>query len=380
MKKPIEFVNNTGSAPDPIGTSREAGFKDMTCKEEYRELMIRFKAGLTWLRFLPSIKGSMYSWMMPLDIHADIAGTTFTSPRALDRNAPSVFENAQRWFKRHHPEALYSRDTNENGLKLYSKRVGASWVIEEQAPEGERLRLLIRSLYDGIRGGTTGLAYNIHHEAESCDNEPGSGTVGQRIHGDITEPTAGRLVKIERMQSDKSEYANYKIGIGKNPAPISHFMALLTEKEHNLITPLEKVVYIPTEEEQKEVLRRFIGDKFFSELYAGTEEPTVRGWAPEAQVAAPIKEEAEPNSPVATKTEPTPEPAPTPATTEITAEPAEPAAPAAPAETPYTTKEVTSLLAQEADGVRELLANRGRLNKALLAVVIESAAEFGVEA
>lgn len=369
MKKPIEFINNEGSAPDPIGKSREAGFKDIVCKEEFRDLAIRFRQGLSWLRFLPSVKGSLFEWMMPLDIHQDIAGTTFASPRSFDPNAHSVFEAARLWFRRHKPDALYSKEGNQNGLKLYPKRVGASWVIEEQAPEGERLRIFIRSLYDGSRGGTTGLAYNILREAKSRDNEPGSPTVGQLIHGDIIEPTGGKLVKIERMQSDKSEYANYKIGIGKNPAPINHFMALLTEKENNLIVPLEKTIYIPSEDEQKEILRRYIGDNIFTQIFG--ELPTqTTGWEPER---------AEPSRAAAPESNEEPEPTPAAAPTAAPTQPAEKKPAAADEAAPYTTKEVTNLLAKEADGVKELLANRHRLNRALLSIVLESAAEFGVE-
>jgi hypothetical protein len=390
MKREIVFVNNSGTSPDPIGRSREATFRDITLKEEFRELPIRFKAGLTWLRFLPAVRGSIYEWMMPLDVHADMAGTTVASPRTFDPNAPSVFDAARLWFRRNHPEALSSRETNPNGLKLWPKRMGVSWVIEEQAPEGERLRLFVRSLYDGSRGGSTGLAFNLHSEAVSRDNEPGSPTAGALIHGDITAPEDGRVVKIERLPAAKNEYANYKIGIGKNPAPIGHFMALLSDKENNFIVPLETVIHIPSEEEQKEILRRYIGEKFFSEMY-GTSVPAKAAQAEEEPAAATPAPKAAP-APAAEAEPVTPAPAEAP-------EPKAAAPAAAPAPTPepkavpkaepepepaaslpnYTTKEVTSLLAKEKPGVEELLRNKSRLSKALMDIVLDSAKEYGVE-
>lgn len=391
MKREIVFVNNEGT-PDPIGRSKEAGFRDIICKEEYRDVNIKFRTGLTWLRFLPRVKGSLYDWMMPLDVHQDVGGTSFASPKTFDQNAPSVFEAARLWFRRNHPETLSNKDTNPNGFKLWAKRVGVSWVIEEQAPEGERLRLLIRSLYDGGRGGSTGLSYNIRREADSRDNEPGSPTAGALIHGDITAPEEGRLVKVERLVAEKNEFANYKIGIGKNPAPIGHFMAQLTEKENNLIVPLENTIYLPDEEEQKEILRRYIGDRYFGEMFGA---PKTEGWTPQSDDAPEAKaaEKAPEPTPVV---EPTPvakteaEPASQPAPKADTAEPVTPAAaeepkqPTTPPATeevkPYTTKDVTTLLAREKEGVIELLANRTRLTKPLLDIVLDSAKEYGIEA
>ena len=382
MKKEVEFVNNAASAPDLIKVSREASFRNITLKEEFRELNLSFRQGITWLRFLPAIRGSIYDWMMPLDVFHDIAGVTFASPKSFDPNAHSVVDAASMWLRRNHPETLFNRVTNPHGFKPWPRRVGVSWVVENDAPEGERLRLFARSLYDGKRGGATGLAYNLYSEANSRDVEPNSPTTGVLIHGDITSPAEGRLVKIEKVAASKSEYANYKVSIGKNPAPLKHFMALLTEKENNLIQPLENTIYVPSEEEQKEILRRYIGDKLYSEMF-GTS--VSAGWSPaQNEEDEPTAKTAEPELSLGSDPR-----EPDTGILMVENEDDEPALPAAAPEKAkevvgssgpaYTTKEVTALLAREKTGVQELLANRARLSKALLDIVLDSAKEYGLE-
>jgi hypothetical protein len=382
MKK-IEFVNNTGLAqPEPVAKSRELAFRDLVFKEEYKGRKCRFGQGLTWLRFLPAVKPSVYDWMMPVEIHRDINGVTFVSPRSLDSNVQTPFDIARMWLYKHNKGALSSRDKNPNGLRLYSQRYGIAWAIEEAAPEGQRLKLFYASLYDGVRGGTTGLGYNVRREADARDNEPGSPTVGQLIHGDVTDPTSGRLVKVERAPTEKNEYASYKAGIGKNPAPVEHFLNLLTDEEMELITPLENTIYIPSEQEMLDILKRYIGDEFYNQIFTemSPEEELVgpsRNRSPKATAATPVVE-----AKVVTKE----------VDEEDEDEDLEEVAPKrstktqskngsksdSSEETPYTTREVTALLGEEKEGVATLLRNKHRLSKAHLEIVLDSAKEYGL--
>jgi hypothetical protein len=386
MRK-IEFINNAGrSEPSPVTKTRELAFRDLVFKEEYKGRKARFGQGLTWVRFLPAIKPSVYSWMMPVEIHRDMAGVTFVSPRTFDSNSMSPVDVARIWFHKNNRGALSSRDKNPNGFKLYSQRYGVSWILEENAPEGQRLKLFYASLYDGVRGGTTGLAFNVRKEAESQDNEPGSPTLGQLIHGDITDPSGGRLVKIERGPVEKDQYASYTAGIGKNPAPIDPLLAMLTDEEMDMIAPLESTLYVPSNEEMHDILRRYIGEDFHHQIF---------GEITETEKVGPSREEPEPASmskptkPAAAKA-PTPAPAPEPTPAKAMAdeededevlEPTPKTEPAkASADTKYTTREVTALLGQGDEGIKELLANKPRLSKAHLEIVLDSAKEAGVEA
>ena len=371
MKK-LEFVNNAHLANDPVAKTKELAFRDIVFKEEYRSKKAKFGQGITWVRFLPAIKPSVYDWMMPIEIHQDINGTTFANPKTLDSNADNPFETARNWLNRHNKGALQSKDKNPNGLRLYSKRMGVSWIINAEAPEGERLRILYASLYDGSRGGTTGLGFNVKNEANARDMEPGSANVGQLLHGDITDPNAGRLVKIERNLSDKSEYASYKAGIGKNAAPVDAHLAQLTEAEVDLIVPLERIIYIPTVDEQLEILRKYIGETFFNDIFSNK---SVTGFTPEVVKQIPKREE-EPTA----KTPVNEEPKSTEVKTSVEVEPVLEKEEATVAnDEPYKAREVTSLIGKDKEGIEELLRNRHRLTKSHLDIVLESAKEFGIE-
>jgi len=391
MRNEIEFINNAGSAPDPIQKTKELAFKEIVFKEPYRNRKARFNQNLTWLRFLPAVRPSVYDWMMPIEVHRDINGVTFTSPKTLDSNHQSCFDIARIWFQKNNSLLLSSKEKNPNGYKLYPMRLGISWAIEEQAPEGEKLKILLASLYNGERGGTTGLAYNIRKEADARDNEPNSKSAGQLIHGDITNPTAGRLVKIERLHAG-GEYASYKAGIGKNPSPIDHFLAQLTDEEMNIITPLEKTLYIPSEQEQHDLLRRYIGEKHYQDIF-GTHSVSPN-WEKQSKSDSyeDHRETAEspkkPNKPAPVEDEVSDEDL-EPVNIKVkTEDPKEPVAKPKSSvnqevevekdttQKPYTTREVTSLLSQDKEGVQTLLENKHRLSKTHLEIVIAAAEEL----
>jgi len=386
MKK-IEFVNNTGlSRPEPVSKTRELAFRDLVFKEEYKGRKCRFGQGLTWLRFLPAVKPSVYDWMMPVDIHRDINGVTFASPRSLDSNVQTPFDIARMWLYKHNKGALSSRDKNPNGLRLYSQRYGIAWAIEEAAPEGQRLKLFYASLYDGVRGGTTGLGYNVRREADARDNEPGSPTVGQLIHGDVTDPTSGRLVKVERAPTEKNEYASYKAGIGKNPAPVEHFLNLLTDEEMELITPLENTIYIPSEQEMLDILKRYIGDEFYEQIFTerspeeelvgpsrtrkGADKSPVQEITANSREDEDTEEEEDDEEETVVSSQAKSKSGKNGTKSSVKSEDSD--------EAPYTTREVTALLGEEKDGVATLLRNKHRLSKAHLEIVLDSAKEYGL--
>jgi hypothetical protein len=378
MRKEIQFINNTGRSSGPVAKTRELTFRDIVFQEEYKTKKCRFGQGLTWLRFLPAVSPSVYEWMMPVDIHRDINGVTFVSPKTLDSNVQTPFDIARSWFQKNNKGALSSRDKNPNGLRLYPQKYGVAWAIEEAAPEGQRLKLFYASLYDGVRGGTTGLGFNVKREADSRDNEPGSPTMGQLIHGDITDPKAGRLVKVERAPSEKNEFASYTAGVGKNPAPVDHFLSLLTDEEMDMIIPLEKTLYIPSNEEMCDILKRYIGEDFYTQIFGEIVPDEVGPVGPSKASQAKSKEE-----PKVTPKKVSPTKADVEETEEEEEEVEEVVVKTkkqttSKSEALYTTREVTALLAKEKEGVAELLRNTDRLSKAHLEIVLDSAKEYGL--
>ena len=124
-------------------------------------------------------------------------------------------------------------------------------------------------MYDGKYGGSTGLGFDIVKNATVRDNEPGSPTLGQLVHGDITAEDKGKLVCIEKSVPEvgDTKYASYSSRIGKAEAPIKDFLSKLTDDEYDKLVPLDKVLRIPTEEEQKQYLLAYIGETWYSKIF-----------------------------------------------------------------------------------------------------------------
>jgi hypothetical protein len=274
----IEFVNNSNK---PITTPINSGgsestpkYEDYTYNEGYRELQLKFNQKLTWMRFLPPIVGSEYGYILNFNIFKSPEGQvhpTFVDPESFGK--PSVWTFARTWFMKNAKDQLMKRDVNPNGFKLRSSPRGMAWVLISGAESGQTLKLLNSSMYDGKYGGSTGLGFDIVKNAEVRDNEPGSPTVGQLVHGDITKPDKGKLVCIEKSVPEVGEtkYASYSSRIGKSDAPLKELMENLTDEEYEKITPLEKVLHIPSEEEQKKYLLAYIGNSWYSKIFPNRE-------------------------------------------------------------------------------------------------------------
>lgn len=274
-RQAISFVNNSGKNP-PIkeqqsnNTETKSKYEDYTYIDGYRELQLKFDQKLTWIRFLPAVTGSQFGYILPFNVFKAPEGQnhpTFVDPETFGK--PSVWAFARNWFMKNAREALMKKDVNPNGIKLRSSPRGLAWIIVSEAEEGNSLRLLNTSMYDGKYGGSTGLGYDIIKNAEVRDNEPGSPTIGQLIHGDITDPAKGKLVCIEKSipEVGDTKYASYSSRVGKAEAPIKGYLDKLSDEEYNKIVPLEKVLRIPTEEEQKQYLLAYIGESWYTKIF-----------------------------------------------------------------------------------------------------------------
>jgi hypothetical protein len=271
--KTIEF-QKTNNAPNPLQQntqiSEKPRYEDYTYREGYAELQLKFQQKITWLRFLPAIKGTQYEWILPFNVYKAPEGQThptFVDPKSFEK--PCVWDYAQNWFRKNAPEQLQKRDVNPHGFKLRSTPRGLAWVLVSGNESGNILKLLNVSTYDGSYGGTTGLGHSIKQEAFLRDNEPGSPTAGELIHGDITEPEKGKLVCIEKSipETGDTKYASYTARIGKSDAPLSDLYEKLTDEEVDKLTILENVIRIPSEDEQKHYLRQYIGDSWYNKIF-----------------------------------------------------------------------------------------------------------------
>jgi hypothetical protein len=274
MSRNITFVNNTDKT-EPIikqetNSETTSKYEDYTYSDGYRELQLKFNQKLTWLRFLPPIVGSEHGWILNFNVFKASEGQThptFVDPESFGK--PSVWTFARSWFMKHAKDQLMKRDVNPNGFKLRSSPRGLAWVILSDAPEGQSLKLLNTSMYDGKYGGSTGLGFDIVKNATVRDNEPGSPTIGQLVHGDITAEDKGRLVCIEKSVPEvgDTKYASYSSRIGKAAAPIKDYLERLTDEEYDKLVALDKVLRIPTEAEQKQYLLAYIGESWYSKIF-----------------------------------------------------------------------------------------------------------------
>lgn len=271
----IKFVNNNNKSPivqkeNLGGGESKPKYEDYTYQEGYRELQLKFDQKLTWLRFLPPISGTEYGYILNFNVFKAPEGQihpTFVDPESFGQ--PSIWAFARNWFMKNAKEHLMKKDVNPHGFKLRSTPRGLAWVIKSDAPEGQALRLLNTSMYDGKYGGSTGLGHDIVKNAEVRDNEPGSPTIGQLVHGDITAPDKGRLICVEKSVPEigDTKYASYSSRVGKADAPLKEYMDKLTDEEYEKLVPLEKVLHIPTEDEQKKYLLAYIGESWYTKIF-----------------------------------------------------------------------------------------------------------------
>jgi hypothetical protein len=270
MKKKIEWSTSTNKiSPIEKPQTEPSGFQSAVVKPEFGSRKQRLNVGVNWLRFLPAIVGSKEDWMMPVECYNmdDIAEW------AKPSQENDLVAKVQNWLRKNAPEKLWDKE-KKTGYRLWPKKQGIAWAIDQHAEEGKRLCLFRSSLYGGEYGGTPGLAYTIKTTAEAVDTEPGSPTAGQKIHGDITDPGAGRLVKVEKVQPPgKDSYPSYRVAIGSQPAPLETIIELLTDEEHDLLCKLEETVHEPTIEEQAKWLRAYLGPDFPEEILGGKPKP-----------------------------------------------------------------------------------------------------------
>jgi hypothetical protein len=129
------------------------------------------------------------------------------------------------------------------------------------------LGLFFHSYSDGKYGGQPGLAHKVYEEATSVNNEPGDENEGKPIYGDITDPATGRLVNIVKSKAEGAQYPSYSFKIGSKSAPVQELMDKLDDGDYNAIQPLERVLDTVEYEEEKAILREYIGEDYFKKIF-----------------------------------------------------------------------------------------------------------------
>jgi hypothetical protein len=262
--KTIEFAApSAGRTPNnnstPWKRDKERTYEDLVFKPEYAARRLRFPAGLTWMRILPPLRGSVHGWM--LGVHAlEFEGGRFTHPRTLTPNAKCAFDRAYAWALEHSPRSLYSK-ANKDGVRLLPNPLAAFWVALEE--EGRMVaRLFLASAYDGSRGGMPGLGWQIWHLAQQRD-EAGN------LASDLAHPETGVLVGVEKTQAPGAKYPGYRLSLGRQPAPADEFIAKMGADEAAALRPLEDTIRILSPDEEWRCLAKIVPEENIQLIKSG---------------------------------------------------------------------------------------------------------------
>ena len=223
----------------PWTSSRKESYNDSLLLPEYAERKLRFPVGKTLIRIVPSIRPSVYDWMIGVQA-INYTGGRHTHPKTLG-SGKSVFDHAYSWLKSHKPETLFSR-ANRDGCRLLTDPISVFWAIVEERGSWVA-RLFVGSGYDGSRGGVPGLGCQIYKMVKDLAEEANP-------LADPADPEEGVMITVEKLQPAGAKYASYSLRLGSNPTPISKLISQMTEEEVSVLCPLEGTIRILTEDEE----------------------------------------------------------------------------------------------------------------------------------
>ena len=125
------------------------------------------------------------------------------------------------------------------------------WAIVVEEGEQPLARLFLGSGYDGSRGGVPGLGYQIWTMTREHDE-------GGNLVTDAVHPKSGVLLCVDKTQSKSAKYPNYKLRLGRQPAPVDTLLAKMEPEELAALCPLENVVRELTAEEEWHCLAKVV--------------------------------------------------------------------------------------------------------------------------
>lgn len=186
------------------------------------------------MRILPAhVNSTNPSWLLPVHALNFVEGK-FAHPKTITPNARSVYDHAYSWLIKHKPQMLFSKQ-HPSGVRLLTDPVALFWVAVDQG-KGPVLRLLQASGYDGSRGGSQGLGFQIWQMACAQPTAPGE------FAPDAAHPEEGVQICVEKIHSEGAKYPSYRLLRGQLTAPIDEVLKLLPTAELAALCPIEKTV------------------------------------------------------------------------------------------------------------------------------------------
>ena len=245
----IEFTNPPANAekPDDLWhTASKDTYQDLILKPEFATRKFKFPTGATWFRIVPALRMSTKGWMLGVHaLHQESgrhahAKTTISGGR-------SVFDAAYQWCKIYQPESLFTK-TNKEGYKLLPDPLCLFWILVDV---GGKIvsRLVILSGYDGSRGGNDGIGHQIWKKVRERDE------LGNLVANPI-DSGAGLQVCVEKAFPKETRYPVYNVKIGRMPVPMSGLFPKMDQAEIDVLTSLEDTIYLPSEEEEWQLLEK----------------------------------------------------------------------------------------------------------------------------
>ncbi len=264
MKRTIEFEKSvtphptTKSSPWLFGKPASA-FQDLVLKPEFEARKYQFAAGATWFRLVPPLRGSA-GYMLPINVLGHPGGRHAKSITG----GKSVFSDAYNWLEKHHPELLF-RKSNPDGFRLLSSPLAAYWMLVE---EGGKMvaRILLANGYDGSRNGTEGMGHRLLRLVEERDEAMG-------LVSDPVDPETGVQVGIEKTMTLGGKYPNFRLQLGRQPAPINRFLERMEQDELDALCPLEETVRSIEPDHEWELLAKVVGVDLRDRIRASTARP-----------------------------------------------------------------------------------------------------------
>lgn len=247
----IEFTNPPSNAEKPDDPWHNAGkgtYQDLILKPEFTARSFKFPKGATWFRIVPALRKSTKGWM--LGVHAlHFGGGRHTHAKTITPGGRSVFDAAYQWGKTNQPESLFTK-ANKKGYKLLPDPLCLFWILVDV---GGKIvsRLVILSGYDGSRGGNDGLGHQIWKKVRERDE------LGNLVANPI-DAGAGLQICVEKTLPKDSRYPIYSLKIGRMPVPMSGLFAKMDQAEIDVLTALEDTVYLPSEEEEWQLLEKVL--------------------------------------------------------------------------------------------------------------------------
>ena len=257
----IEFTTPSAiveRSVDPWRTASKAPYQDLILKPEFAARSFKFPTGATWFRIVPALRESNKGWM--LGVHTlHYQGGRHIHAKTIKPGGRSVFDEAYQWCKTNHPGSLFSKD-NKQGFKLLPDPICLFWILVDV--KGKIVsRLVILSGYDGSRGGNDGLGHQILKKTQERDE------IGNLVANPVAAET-GLQICVEKGLSKESRYPIYHLKIGRMPVPMSELFTKMDPSEINALTALEDTVYLPSEEEEWQLLEKVIDPATVKEIRA----------------------------------------------------------------------------------------------------------------